>query len=188
VETIPCPHCGAPVKRVATFCLACDTPISDTERGLSVAEPVVVAARARPLLVAAVVVGVLVLLGGAAYGVLHFVRGQHADTEKQAAADARSAVTLLVRAESGQPGACHKVVAYLSTGGGRHACVSIVGEDPGARLENVRLGTAHLGATTGTVRLTATIVDDRQTHALDRVFDLVQQGAHWRMLWDGKPI
>jgi hypothetical protein len=188
VETIPCPHCGAPIKRVATFCLACDTPVVDTESGLSVGELIVVPAKPRPLLVTAILVGVLVVLGGSTYGILHFFQDRHANSESQAASDARSAVTLLVRAESGQNGACRKAAAHLTGSGRRQECLGIVGEDPGAHLENVKLGAAHLGSKTGTVRLTATVVDDHGSRDLDRVLDLDLQGKLWLMRWDGKPV
>lgn len=189
VETIPCPSCGAPLKPTATFCLACDTPVADTERGLSVAQPVAVPPRRHaPVLAGAAVAGLLVLLGGTAYGTVHFFRGRHAHAEAQAGADVRRAMTLLVRAEGGQPGACRSVAAVLAGSGLRQECLGIVDEDPGARLEDVRVDPARLGGQTGTVRLHATLVDDRRSRTLDVVCHVVDQSQQWRLQWDGKPV
>jgi hypothetical protein len=189
VETTPCPHCDAPLRPTATFCLACDTPVTDTERGLSVAEPVAVPpARHAPVLAVAVVAGLLVLLGGAAYGTVHLVRGRHDRAEAQAADDVRRGVTLLVRAESGEPRACHAAAGVLAGSGRRQECLALVGEGPGAHLEDVRLDRARLGGETGTVRLRATLVDDHRSRTLDEVFDVVDQSRQWRLRWDGKPV
>ena len=184
---VSCPHCEAPIRPTATFCLACDTPVTDTERGLSVAEPVPVAPRSGPLLVVAAVAGILVALGGTAYGVAHFMNARHTKAETAAASDLRHAVTLLVRAESGEAGACHRVTAYLAGGGRRQECLDIVDKDPGVHLENVRLDPAQLGSLTGTLRLRATVVDDRGTRDLDHVYNLVDEAKQWRLRWDGKP-
>jgi hypothetical protein len=189
VETSPCPSCGAPLKRTATFCLACDTPVVDTERGLSVAEPVPVPpARGAPVVAVAIVAGLLVLLGGTAYGTVHLLRGRHGRAEAQAAADVRRGVTLLVRAESGEPGACRSVSALLAGSGRRQECLGIVGKDPGAHLEDVRLDPARLEGETGTVRLHATLVDGRSSRTLDQVYAVVDQSRQWRLQWDGKPM
>jgi hypothetical protein len=189
VETSPCPSCGAPLKPTATFCLACDTPVVDTDRGLSVAEPVPVpSTRGTAVIAAAVGAGVVLLVAGAAYGTVHLLRGQHAQAEAQAAADVRHGVTLLVRAESGERGACRSVDALLAGSGGRHECLDIVGEDPGAHLEDVRLDPARLGDGNGTVRLHATLVDGRGSRTLDQVYDVVEQSQQWRLRWDGKPV
>jgi hypothetical protein len=189
VETIPCPNCDAPLKPTATFCLACDTPVTDTERGLSVADPIPVAPTRSALVVAvAVVAGLVALLGGAVYGTVHLLHGRHAHAETQAADDVRRGVTLLVRAESGQRGACRSAAAVLTGSDRRQECLAIVGQDPGAHLENVHVDPARLGSQTGTVRLRATLVDDHRSRSIDQVYDVVEQSQQWRLRWDGKPV
>jgi hypothetical protein len=189
VETIPCPHCDAPIRPTATFCLACDTPVTDTDRGLSVATPTPVA-RSRIASTAAVAatVGVVALLGGAVYGTVHLIHGRKAHAEAQASADVRRAVTVLVRAESGQPYACRTAAALLARSNPRQECLAVLGEDPGARLQDVRLDPARLGSHTGSVRLHATVVDNHGSRPLDQTFDVVDVSGQWRLRWDGKPL
>lgn len=187
METAECPHCGAPVRPTATFCLACDRPITDTERGLSVAEPVVVPRRARPVIASVGIVAVVAVLGGSTYGLLHYVSGRHHNAEAKATADARGAVTLLVRAEGGDGHACARVGAFIAGGAARHDCMGIVGHDRGATLADVHAAPAKLTGTTGTVRVTATVTDPRGTHSFDEVVQLAELGKLWRVRWDGTP-
>ncbi|HET6168513.1 MAG TPA: hypothetical protein VFE07_16905, partial [Marmoricola sp.] len=171
----------------ATFCLACDRPITDTERGLSVAEPVLVPQRARPVLAILAIAAVVAVLGGTTYGVLHFVSGRHHNAEASAATDARDAMTLLVRAEGGDSHACGRVGAFIAGGTARHDCLAIVDHDRGATLADVRTAPAKLVGTAGTVRVTATVTDRRGTRHLDEVVDLAELGKLWRVRWDGEP-
>ena len=131
---------------------------------------------------------VLVLLGGVAYGTLHLIHRQHAKAASQAAADVRRGVTLLVRAEGGEPHACRTVTPLLAGNGARQACLGILGADPGAQLEDVRLDKARLQGNAGTVRLHATLVDRHGSRTLDQVYDVVEQSSQWRLRWDGKPV
>ena len=189
METHPCPECGAPLKPGATYCLACDTPVVDTERGLSVAEAVPVAV-GRPLLGLLVIVGVIVALGGAAYGTVQYMHDRKVATAAIAAMNARDGLALVVRAESGQATACKRAPAYVAgvPKDVRRLCREVVGQVPGAQLEHVRTGTPHLAGKDGTVRITATFADHRGTKTVDRVFHLVQEGKQWRLSWNGQPV
>ena len=175
------------MRPTATFCLACDTPITDTERGLSVAEPVAREVRARPWLVGVVVVGLVALIGGTTYGVMHYISTRHQHTEAHAAADARQAMTFLVRAESGDAHACRRAAPLLSGFKERQSCLAIVGRDPGAKLQDVHTDTAKVNGTAGSVRLRATVADDQGTHAIDDVLKLTEVGSDWHLVWDGTP-
>jgi hypothetical protein len=187
VETAECPHCGAPTRPTATFCLACDQPITDTERGLSVAEATAVPRRARPVLVGVVALLVLAVVGGSAYGVVHWISGREHHTQAQAASDARRAITLLVRAESGEAHACHRARPLLSGTEVQKSCTALVGHDPGVRLSDVRTTTRELDSTAGTVRLTATVTDSHGTRPLDEVLHVTEAGSSGQLQWDGSP-
>jgi hypothetical protein len=187
VETTECAHCGAALPPGAGFCRACDTPVEGAQSGrLSVAESVPVPARHRWLVILGVL-AVVALLGGATYGAVHMVKSRAAGAADQATRNARVGLTGLVRAEGGQVRECKMSAHYLA--GSRRAetqaCLAVVGSDPGAHLENVHLGTPQLTSQTGTVRVTATFVDDTGSHAFDRTVHLVDQGGQWLVSWDG---
>lgn len=187
VETAECPHCGAPIRPTATFCLACDQPVLDTESGLSVAEPVAVERRARPVLMGVLAVVALVVLGGSTYGVVHWITGREHHAREQAASDARRAITLLVRAESGEAHACQRARPLLSGTDVRKSCTALVGHDPGVQLSNVRTSTPKLDSTAGTVRLRATVTDRHGPRTLDTVLHLTEVSSGWQLQWNGAP-
>jgi hypothetical protein len=187
VDTASCPHCDAPIKPTATFCLACDRPIVDTERGLSVAETTAAPARPRPVLVGVVIAGVLALLGGSTYAVVHYIAGRHHHAEAVAGADARKAVTLLVRAEAGSAHACRRVAPLLSGSSARRDCQDIVGRDPGVQFEDVHTGTATIDGSSATVRISARVTDGHGTRTIDDVLKLTQAGNLWQLDWNGTP-
>lgn len=188
METAECPHCGAPTRPTATFCLACDQPITDTERGLSVAEATAVPQRARPVLVGVAALLVLVVVGGSTYGVVHLISGREHHTRALAASDARRALTLLVRAEAGEAHACTRIQPLLARTAPPQGCAALVGHDPGVRLSDVRTATPELDSGAGTVRLTATVTDSHGTRALDEVLHVARARSTWRLQWDGTPL
>jgi hypothetical protein len=188
VQTVPCPHCAEPVRPTATFCLACDRPITDTERGLSVAEAVP-ASIGRP--VHGLVIGAvcLVVLGGIAYGGLRLYDHAHASTVDQASNDVRRGLTLLVSAEGGHTDACRELGPVVAPPASRTQaeCRAIAGDDRGARLDSITVDRTHLGKESGTSHVEATVTDGTGRHSLDEDVRLVQVGRHWRMAWDGRP-
>ena len=188
MNTVPCPHCAEPIRPTATFCLACDRPVVDTERGLSVADAAP-ASVGRPLL--GVVVGAvcLVLLGGAAYGGLRIYHKAHASTVDQATSEVRRGITLLVSAEGGQGDACRELGPVIAPPAKKTLaeCHAIVGDDRGARLDSVSVGRPRLNGDSGTAHVRATVTDTSGRHTVDEDVRLVQVGRHWRLAWDGRP-
>jgi hypothetical protein len=185
---VPCPHCSEPIRPTATFCLACDTPVTDTERGLSVAHAVP-AAVGRPVVGLAVALACVALLGGAAYGGLRIYRHVHAASAAQARDFVRRGLRLVVSAESGESSACHGLEGVVAPPSSKalSECRAIVGDDRGARVGDLSVGQPHLGKGTGTVEVRATIDDRDGTHAVDETVRLVEDRRHWRMAWDGRP-
>ena len=197
METVPCPHCQAPIRPTATFCLACDTPLTDTSRGLSVAESVPVQPRL-PIVGVAVTLGVLLAVGGAAYWMFSLYRHGQSAASTQASSDVSRAVRILVSAESGHGGACRELgqVSDLagSTSGASSTlagdCLALVGHDHAVHLDTVSVDRTHLstGTETGTARVRATVTDGAGRHDLDRTVDLVRRNKVWVLSWDGRPL
>lgn len=184
-----CPHCAAPLRPAATFCLACDRPVAEQSSRLSVAEPVQVAV-GRPLVGTAVVLGSVLLVGAAAYGGVAVVRGNSDRTSARAVADVRQATTLLVDAEAGQSTACRRSEGVLAGTAGDvlSRCEGIVGHDPGAHVDSLAVDHLQLASHSGTAQVRLTVTDATGTHTVDRVVDLVEHGHRtWRMSWDGRP-
>jgi hypothetical protein len=188
VQTVPCPHCAEPIRPTATFCLSCDRPIVDTERGLSVADAAP-ASIGRPVVGLVVGVACVALLGGAAYGGLRIFHNAHAATADQASGEVRRGVTLLVAAEGGHSAACRELTPVVAPPASKTLaeCRAIVGDDTGARLDSVSIGRPHFDGDSGTARVHATVTDASGRHAVDEDVRLVQVGRHWRMAWDGRP-
>jgi hypothetical protein len=184
-----CPHCDAPLRPTATFCLACNTPVADAQQGLSVAEASVVR-MGRPLVGVGVLVGVLLVLGAIGYGSYAFVHDRSAAERANALTDTRLGVTMLVRAEGGSARSCRRAEAFLAGGPAavRHKCLAIVGNDHGARLDDVRVDRPSFRSDRGTVHLTATFVDPSGSRPFDHDFAVVKQVKQWRLSWDGGPI
>jgi len=191
VESNPCPHCGAPLRPAARFCLACDTPVEPAESSrLSIAEPEPAApVRRLPILLAGVVA--IAALAFLTVGVVHWVGRHETNAVDQAAGNAGRGLALVVDAESGRGGVCHRTwTAYVSGIGRdlRQECEALADRDPGARLEDVREDPARLGSTTGSVTVHATLADDHGTRAFTQKVDLVDVNGRWLMTWDGRPV
>lgn len=188
MQTVPCPHCAEPVRPTATFCLACDQPITDTERGLSVAEAVP-ASIGRPVVGLTIALLCVALLGGAAYGGVRILRHENVASADEARNDVRSGLTLVVSAEDGHDRACDALGPVVAPPARktREECQAIVGDDRSAKLSNVSVGQPHLGTGAGSVQVKATITDVHGTRALDETVRLVQVGRYWRMAWSGRP-
>lgn len=200
MDTIACPHCGAPIKPTATFCLACDTPVVDTERGLSVAESTPVT-MGRPLVGLAIATACVLALGAAVFGTIAYVHHRHTLTADAAAANVRHGLTLLVSAESGHARACRSAERVLAAPAATvlHECRQIVGHDSGAHLDSIHVDRPQLGTDSGTAHVTETVTDGSGTHTVHEVVNLLDQaspatssGARparvWRMGWDGRPV
>ena len=181
-----CPHCDAPLKPAARFCLACDQPLDETSR-LSVGEPVQVAV-GRPLVGMAAVAATLLVVGGIVWGGLAFIHHERTQSRDAVIADVEHGTTLLVDAEAGRSSACRRSTGVLAGPAQDVArqCRAIVGADPGATVSSIRVDRLDLEGRTGTARLRATIHDDSGSHTVDRQVDLVHQGRAWRMSWDGR--
>lgn len=181
-----CPHCDAPLKPAARFCLACDRPIDETSR-LSVGAPVVVA-KGRPVVAILGIAAVAVALAGAAYGGLAFIHQQHHHSQALVVDDVKKGTSLIVAAESGQTAACQHAVGVLAGPGKdiERECAAIVGDDPGAKVVAVSVDKLQLQGTAGTAHLHATVTDAKGTHTIDRVVDLVRAHKVWRLSWDGQ--
>jgi len=134
-----------------------------------------------------VAVAVVAVLAGSTYGVVHWITGREHHTEAQAASDARRAITLLVRAESGEPHACERARPLLSGTELRKSCTALVGHDRGVQLSDVRTSTPKLDSTAGTVRLRATVTDSRGSRTLDEVLHLTEVSSGWQLQWNGAP-
>jgi hypothetical protein len=183
-----CPHCDAPLKPAARYCLACDRPVGEETSALSVGEAVAVSV-GRPLVAVAAVAATVVVLGALVWGYVAFLHHGNGAAEAQARGDVRRGTTLLVSAEGGQPSACLRSAGVLAGPAADVVakCQAIVDHDPGAHVASIQVDRLRLQGTTGSVRVRASIRDRTGTHALDRVVDLVHAGRAWRMSWDGRP-
>lgn len=183
-----CPHCDAPLRPAATYCLACDRPIVEQSSRLSVGEAVPVSV-GRPLVAVLAIAGAVVVIGSLVWGYVAYVHHGNAQTAAQASADVRKGATLLVAAEGGQSDACRRSTALLAgpATGVLAQCQAIVDHDPGARVTSIRVDRVNLQGSTGTVRVRATVDDRAGAHTLDRVVDVVHVARKWRMSWDGRP-
>lgn len=183
-----CPHCDAPLKPAATFCLACDRPVVDETSRLSVAEPVKVSV-GRPVVAVAAIVGCLVLLGGSAWGGVAYVRSVHHKSKELVISDVLRGTTLLIDAEGGSSGDCRRVPKALmgAVKDLRQQCDAIVGDDPGAHVQKISVDRLDLTGEVGKAYVHATVSDAKGTRTVDRVVDLHRASRAWRMVWDGKP-
>jgi hypothetical protein len=181
-----CPHCDAPLKPAARFCLACDRPVEETSR-LSVGAPTVVST-GRPLVGLAVAAAVVVGLAGAVWGGVAFFRHASDHSTAVVVADVKHGTTLLVEAESGQSNACGRLPGVLAGPPKdlERECAAIVGDDPSARITAVTVDRLDLQGLRGTAHLRATVSDAQGTHSIDRVVDLVRVHKAWRFAWDGQ--
>lgn len=184
-----CPHCAAPLRPAATFCLACDRPVVDDTSRLSVGEAVHVSV-GRPFVGLLVVAGCLLVVGAAAYAGVALVHHQHAATTRQAVADVTRAATLLVEAEGGRSASCERmsaVVAGPATATLRE-CRAVVGHDPGAEVARLHVDRVRLHGTAGSARVRTTITDRAGSRTVDRVLHLVHGRRTWLLSWDGTPV
>ena len=180
-----CPHCDAPLKPAARFCLACDRPVDVTSR-LSVGDAVVVT-KGRPL-VACLATGAVVLgLAGAAYGGLAFIHHERHHSTAVVVDEVKKGTSLIVAAEAGRTTACRQATGVLA-GPAKNVeqeCAAIVGDDPSARVTAVTVDRLDLQGLRGTAHVHATVTDATGTHTIDRVVDLVWAHKVWRLAWDG---
>ena len=188
MQTVACPHCSEPIRPTATFCLACDRPVVDTDRGLSVAEPVT-GSVGRPLVGVAVALACVAVLGGTTYGGVRIYQNAHTALSDQARSDVRRGLELVVAAEDGQASACRSLGAVVAQPAATtlSECRAILGDDKGARLDGVTVGTPHLAKGVGTVAVTGTVTDGDGSRPIDRTVRLFELRRHWRMVWDGQP-
>ena len=199
METVPCPHCNAPVRPTATFCLACDTPLADIRRGgLSVADGVPVQGLFRVVGIG-VGLALLLVLGGAGFGMYRLYDHAQSDAAGLADAAVNRSVRLLVEAESGRAAACHELrrVSELQRVDGASPetlsgqCRALVGRDASARLETMSIASLRISeqSHSGTARVLATIQDPSGTHRVDRTLDVVRKrDRSWVVAWDGRPL
>jgi hypothetical protein len=180
-----CPHCDAPLKPAARFCLACDRPVDETSR-LSVGEAVVVT-QGRPIVGYAATAAVVLGLVGAAYGGLAFIHHERQHSTAVVVDDVKQGASLIVEAEAGQTSACRSAVAVLAGPAKdiERECAAVVGDDPHAAVTDVSVDRLDLQGRTGTAHLHATVTDAHGTHTIDRVVHLVREHKAWRLAWDG---
>ena len=183
-----CPHCDAPLKPAATFCLACDRPVAEETSRLSVGDPVQVSV-GRPVVAVAAIAGVAVLLGASAWGGLAYVHHLHHKSTSLVVGDVKRATTLLVDAEGGKTRDCQRAAEALAgpVKDSVQQCDEIVGKDPGARVTTISVNGLDLQGDKGTARVHATVADAQGTHTVDRVVDLQRVQRNWRVTWDGRP-
>lgn len=186
METIPCPHCAAPLKPTATFCLACDNPVVPETSRLSVGDPIRVEV-GRPIVGIAIIAAAVLALVGTAYGTLAFIHHQRAVSTAQVVDDIKHGTGLLVAAEGGSSTACRRTTPVLAGPGQvlRRECDGVVDEDPGVRVDKIVVDHLDLSGRTGTARVRTTVTDEHGTRTVDRVVDLVLESKVWRLKWDG---
>jgi hypothetical protein len=181
-----CTNCGAALPRTGTYCLACDTPVAEAVRGLSVGEIQVVRAR-RPLIAAVVVGAIVVAVAGLSYGVATIYQ-RHLNAGVSGAA--KKALSIVARAEGGHAGAC----PYVSTAiagdpkAEEAACVALVDDDPGARFARLSATAVHRHGRTATAELHGTVVDRTGRRPFSERIDLVEIGGAWMLKWDGRSL
>jgi hypothetical protein len=186
VDEHKCTSCGASLPRTGTYCLACDTPVEDAVRGLSVGETEVVRT-GRPLMGIGIAVGVVLVVGGLTYGIWNFM-SHHADGEAAKAAEAD--VTMVVLAEGGHPSTC-PALSLAVTGtpkDQREACVALARDYPGAHLRHLHATSVSRRGSRATVHLDGTLVDKAGKVPFDRTVTLVKQAGNWVLDWDGTAI
>jgi hypothetical protein len=179
-----CPHCDAPLKPAARYCLACDRPLDESSR-LSVAEFTVVK-RGRPIVGLLVTAVVLVVFGGVAYGAMTFVHHQRDQSSTVVVDEVKKGTTLLVAAEGGQASACQQL-PVLMAGVQKiieKECAGLVGHDPGAKVSSVTVDQLKLDGRTGSAHVRASVSDSSGTHTIDRVIALDQGSSGWHLKWD----
>jgi len=183
-----CPHCDAPLKPAATFCLACDRPVVAETSRLSVGEPVQVSV-GRPIVAVASIAGVIVFLAASVWGGLAYIHHVHAKSTSLVVDDVKRATTLLIGAEGGQTHDCRRAARVLAgpVKDSVQQCDAIVGEDPGAHVTRIRVSGLDLQGEKGSARVQATVADAKGTRTVDRVIDLQRAERTWRVSWNGRP-
>lgn len=183
-----CPHCNAPLKPAATFCLACDRPVAEETSRLSVGEPVQVSV-GRPVVAVAAIAGLVVLLGASVWGGLAYIHHVHHKSTALVVDDVKRATTFLIGAEGGTTHDCRRAAKVLAgpVKDSVQQCDAIVGKDPGAHVTTIGVSGLDLQGDKGTARVHATVTDAHGTHTVDRVVDLQRARRDWRVSWDGRP-
>ena len=188
VETVPCPHCEAPLKPTATYCLACNTPVVPETSRLSVGEPTQVKI-GRPIVGITIIAVAVLLVLGAGVGTFAFIHHRRAATTNQATKDVRRATALIVNAQAGKKSACRRMQKVMAGPVEllQAQCQQVLGHDPGVQLDKIAVDQLQLGGKTGTARVRSTVTDKAGTRNLDQVVHLVEVGKLWRLQWDGRP-
>lgn len=182
-----CANCGSPLPRTGTFCLACDTPVADTTRGLSVGDTQVVEV-GRPWRAVAALGVAVILLGAGFWGA---TATYHRRRDHEVTSAAIKAVRLLVRAESGHASACKYTANTIAgnTAENQAACLRIVDNAPGAHFKHLHAVGLHRHGNRATVALRGRVRDPAsggRPFAMD--VKLVESGSSWMLDWDDTPI
>lgn len=178
-----CTNCGASLPPTGTYCLACDTPVENAAKGLSVGD-IQVVQKGRPIVMVGISLAVVLVVGGIVYGV-HSFMAHRADGEAGNAA--KKGVEIVVRAESGHSGAC-PYVSEVFMGDPKteeKACLALVGDDPGAHLKHLRAASVHRSGSHGSVDLEGTLVDKSGKRTFEKDLTLQKQSSGWMIDWDG---
>lgn len=186
VDEHQCTNCGAALARTATYCLACDTAVKDTERGLSVGSTSVVKT-GNPVVAVAVIGGGIVLVVLLVLGATKMLH-RHMDGDLSKAAT--GAYTSLARAEGGKDAACLVVANEIV---GKHdavvtQCQALVGDATGTRLRQLHATKVVRNGTRGTVHLAGRVVDGDTRTPLDVTVEVTEIDNTWRLDWDGRSI
>lgn len=181
-----CANCGASLPPTGTYCLACDTPVADAERGLSVGQTEVVR-NGRPVVAVAITLAVILVVGGSILGISRYMK-HRADGSVSTAA--KKAVDIVLRSEAGHDGGCPYIGTAVSGDpkAQQRACIALVRDDPGAHLNSEHAASVHRSGKHATVDLRGELVDKTGKRPFAQTISLVKQGDTWVMVWDGSAI
>ncbi|MET3960594.1 hypothetical protein ABIE44_000528 [Marmoricola sp. OAE513] len=181
-----CASCGGVLPPTGTYCLACDTPVADAPRGLSVGTTEVVA-HGRPLLGVGVILAVVLVLGGVAFGI-RSLWISHLDGNATAAAI--RGTDILVHSENGSAKACvHAETAVIGDPKTvQTECDALVGTIPGAVIRGLHATAVHRNGQHATVVLRGTWQDDEGSAPYSRTVKVRSDHNEWELIWDGKPV
>lgn len=173
------------MPRTGTFCLTCNTAVTDAGSALSVAETHSVR-KGKPIV--GIIVGAigLVLIGGLCYGLFQASRPHTATNIEYTVSQG---LGLLVKAEGGTKGPCTKLSKYVEGPKTNYlpACQAMINQDPGAHLTATKVSNVVLHGHSGTAHVHATLVDDKGTHTIDRDVKVHEKNV-WHLVWDRQPL
>ena len=184
-----CENCGGVLPRTGTYCLACDTPVANAERGLSVGDTQVVQ-HGRPLVGAAVMAACLLAVVGVGF-TIHRLWESHLDGNAEAAAVRGTQV--LVHAENGDQGAktacTHAETAVIGDPTTvREECAALLGSDPGATVRGLHAASVRRSGQHATVDLRGTWVDAHGRAPYSRTVRVRSDHNEWELVWDGTAL